>query len=131
MGARGAISLLEKAICDHVKSVIQHEFKISVDDIKDPSTKAVESGGKFYTNIWLAGGRQMIEDVVRDSEEKVSFLFFYSCVFNYLYSNHIHQLFFQVHRAAKTTEEAEKALCLEEVIGISFGYFICPSKDCF
>jgi hypothetical protein len=73
MGARGAVSLLEKAGCEHVKSVIRPEFTVLASDIKDPSAEAVELGGKFYSDIWLAGGRQMADEAIRDSEGEVSF----------------------------------------------------------
>jgi hypothetical protein len=73
MGPRGAVLLLEKAGCEHAKSVIQQEFKVSTNDIKDPLTKVVELGEKFYSDIWLAGGRQMADEAVRDSEGEVSF----------------------------------------------------------
>jgi hypothetical protein len=49
VGARGTISLLEKAGCDHVKSIIQSEFEIYVDDIKGHSGKAIELGRRFHT----------------------------------------------------------------------------------
>jgi hypothetical protein len=64
---------LKKTDCKHAKYVIQPEFKVSVNDIKDPSPKDVELGGKFYSDIWLAGGRQMVNEVVRDSEGEISF----------------------------------------------------------
>jgi hypothetical protein len=35
-GARGAVSILEKVGCDHAKAVVQPEFVISADDIKNP-----------------------------------------------------------------------------------------------
>jgi hypothetical protein len=73
MDAWGAISLLEKADCKHAKSVIQPMFKVSANDIKDPSPKDVELGGNFYSDIWLVGGRQMMNEVVKDSEGEVSF----------------------------------------------------------
>lgn len=47
VGARGAVSLLEKADCDHVKSVTWPDFKVSMVDTKDPSTKAV-CWGLYY-----------------------------------------------------------------------------------
>jgi hypothetical protein len=58
------------------------------------------------------------------------FFYYYSCGLDYLHSSKIHCLFFQAHRAAKAAEKAKKALHLEELIGISFAYFICASKDC-
>jgi hypothetical protein len=65
--------LLEKACCEHVKFVIRPEFKVSATDINDPSTEVVEMVGKFHYDVWLASGRQMAEEVVRDGEGKVSF----------------------------------------------------------
>lgn len=47
VGARGAISLLEKVYCDHVKYVIWPDFKVSMVDTKDASTKAV-CWGLYY-----------------------------------------------------------------------------------
>jgi hypothetical protein len=41
VGTRGAVSLLEKAGYNHVKSVIRPDFTVSVDDIKDPSDEYV------------------------------------------------------------------------------------------
>jgi hypothetical protein len=38
--ARGAMSILEKAGCDHTKVVAQSNFAFSVDDIKNPSAEA-------------------------------------------------------------------------------------------
>lgn len=53
VGARGTISLFEKAGCEHVKTIIQLEFKLSIDDIRQPSVKVVELGRRFYINIHL------------------------------------------------------------------------------
>jgi hypothetical protein len=44
-----------------------------VDDIKDPSTEAIELERKFYTDIWLVGGRQMADEATRENVGKVSF----------------------------------------------------------
>jgi hypothetical protein len=49
------------------------EFTVSASDIKDPSTEAVELGGKLYFDIWFAGGGQMVDEHVIYSEGKVSF----------------------------------------------------------
>jgi hypothetical protein len=51
MGARVVASLLEKASCEHVKSVNRPEFKVFASDIKYPSIEAVELGGKFYFDV--------------------------------------------------------------------------------
>ena len=50
-GARGVSAILEKAGCEHVKTLVQAEAAFSVDDTKDPSTEASLMGGKFYTDI--------------------------------------------------------------------------------
>jgi hypothetical protein len=50
-GARGVAAVLEKAGCDHVKTLAQAEAALSVDDTKDPSTEASLIGGNFFTDI--------------------------------------------------------------------------------
>ena len=52
-GARGAVSLLEKASYEHAKAVIQLEFSVSVNDIKEPSAKATVLGGPCYSEVWM------------------------------------------------------------------------------
>jgi hypothetical protein len=54
--ARGAVSLLEKAGCEHAKAVTQPEFSVSANDIKDPSAEAIALSEKFYSEAWLNGG---------------------------------------------------------------------------
>jgi hypothetical protein len=44
VGAQGAVSLLEKAGCDHAKVVIQLDFAVSTNDVKEPSTEAIALG---------------------------------------------------------------------------------------
>jgi hypothetical protein len=55
-GARGAVSLLEKVGCEHAKVVVQPEFSVSANDIKNPSTKATALSEKFYSEVWLLMG---------------------------------------------------------------------------
>jgi hypothetical protein len=55
-GARGISAILEKAGCDHVKTLAQAEAAFSVDDTKDPSAEASLIGRKFYSDIWTNGG---------------------------------------------------------------------------
>jgi hypothetical protein len=52
----GAVSLLEKAGYEHVKVVIQPEFSVSANDIKEPSAEATALDGKFYSELWMSGG---------------------------------------------------------------------------
>jgi hypothetical protein len=64
-GARGAVSLLEKAGCEHAKVVIQLDFSASASDIKDPSAEAIALSGKFYSEVWLKGGREIADEAIR------------------------------------------------------------------
>jgi hypothetical protein len=49
--ARGISAILEKARCDHVKTMAQAEAAFSLDDTKDPSDEASLMGGNFYNDI--------------------------------------------------------------------------------
>jgi hypothetical protein len=51
VGARGAVSLLEKDGCEHAKVVIQPDFAVLSEDIKEPSAEAIAFGGKFYSEL--------------------------------------------------------------------------------
>ena len=50
------MSLLEKASCKHAKVVIQPDFTVSAEDVKEPSVEAISLARKFYSEIWLNGG---------------------------------------------------------------------------
>jgi organic hydroperoxide reductase OsmC/OhrA len=50
-GARGIAAILEKAGCEHVKTLVQAEAALFIDDTKDPSTEASLLSGKFFTDI--------------------------------------------------------------------------------
>jgi hypothetical protein len=69
VGARGAVSLLKKVGCEHAKSLIQSEFKVSAIDVKDPSAEVVALGENFIpTSDLLAGGkwRMKLSNIVRE-----------------------------------------------------------------
>jgi hypothetical protein len=70
-GARGISAILEKAGCDHVKTLTQAEAAFFVDDTKDPSAEASLMGGKFYTDIWANGGREMAHEIIKKSEKDI------------------------------------------------------------
>jgi hypothetical protein len=67
-GAWRATSILEKAGCDHTKAVAQSNFAFSVEDIKNPSAEATTLGGKFYSEIWLKGGREVADEAIKRNE---------------------------------------------------------------
>jgi hypothetical protein len=60
---------LEKAGCDHVKTMAQAEAAFSVDDTKDPSAEATLMGGKFYNDVWVNGGQEMAHETIKKSEQ--------------------------------------------------------------
>jgi hypothetical protein len=68
-GARGIAAILEKAGCDHVKATAQAEATFSVDDTKDPSAKATLVGGKFYSDVWVHGGRDLANEIIKKNEK--------------------------------------------------------------
>jgi hypothetical protein len=69
-GARGIAAILEKAGCDHVKAAAQTEAAFSTDDTKDPSTEATLVGGKFYSDVWVNGGRDLANKIIKKNEKE-------------------------------------------------------------
>jgi len=70
-GARGIATVLEKKGCEYVKSLAQSEAALSSEDIKDPSAEASMVGGKFFTDIWDNGGREMAQEIIQRSEKGI------------------------------------------------------------
>jgi hypothetical protein len=68
-GARGVAVILEKAGCNHVKTLAQAEAALSVDDTKDPLAEASLIGGNFFTDIWENGGRGMAHEIMKKSKK--------------------------------------------------------------
>jgi hypothetical protein len=68
-GARRISAILEKAGCDHIKTMVQAKAAFSVDDTKDPSAEATLMGGKFYNDVWVNGGREMGHEIIKKSEK--------------------------------------------------------------
>ena len=93
-GARGIAAILEKAGCEHVKILAQSEAALSIEDTKDPSAEASLVGGKFFTDIWENGGREMAHEIIKKSEK-------------------------DSHDAKEATKAAEKAAVLERRICIA------------
>jgi hypothetical protein len=93
-GARGIAAILEKSGCDHVKTLAQAEATLSIDDTKDPSAEASLVDGKFFTDIWENGGREMAHEIIKKSKK-------------------------DSHDAREAAEAAEKTAELERRIGIA------------
>jgi hypothetical protein len=68
-GAWGISAILEKAGCDHIKTMAQTEDAFSRDDTKDPLAEATLMGGKFYNDVWVNGGREMAHEIIKKSEK--------------------------------------------------------------
>jgi hypothetical protein len=68
-GARGIATILEKAGCEHVKATAQAEAAFSLNDTKDPSAEATLMGGKFYSDVWVNGGRELAHKIIKKNEK--------------------------------------------------------------
>jgi hypothetical protein len=51
-GTHGVVSLFEKVGYEHAKVVVQPEFSVLANDIKNPSAVATALSGKFYSEVW-------------------------------------------------------------------------------
>jgi hypothetical protein len=69
-GARGVAAILENARCEHVKVVAQPESILSADNTKDPLAEASTLGGKFYSDVWMKGGREMADEAIKKNEKE-------------------------------------------------------------
>lgn len=69
-GARGVAVILDKTGCEHVKAATQTETVFSVDNTKDPSAEATMMGGKFYSNVWMKGGREIADEAIKKNERE-------------------------------------------------------------
>jgi hypothetical protein len=69
-GGHGAMSILEKVGCDHAKVVVQPDFVFPTNDVRNPSSKATTLGGKFYSKVWLKGGREIIDEAIGKNEKE-------------------------------------------------------------
>jgi hypothetical protein len=93
-GVRGIVAILDKAGCEHVKTLAQTEAALFIDDTKEPSAEASLVGGKFFTDIWENGGRGMAHEIIKKSEK-------------------------DSHDAREAAKAAEKTAELERRIGIA------------
>jgi hypothetical protein len=61
---------LEKTGCEHVKAAAQAKAIFFVDNTKEPLTEATLMGGKFYSDVWMKGGREMADEAIKKSEKE-------------------------------------------------------------
>jgi hypothetical protein len=64
------LSILEKVGCDHTKVVAQPDFAFSADDVRNPSAEATTLGGKFYSEVWLKGDREITDEAIKKNEKE-------------------------------------------------------------
>jgi hypothetical protein len=64
------VSVLEKVGCEHAKDVTQPGFLLSADNIKNPSANATALSGKFYSKVWMKGGREIAGEAIRRNEKE-------------------------------------------------------------
>jgi hypothetical protein len=69
-GALGAVSGLEKVGCEHATVVVQPGFLLSANDIRNPLAAATALDAKFYSEVWLKGGREIADEAIRKKEEE-------------------------------------------------------------
>jgi hypothetical protein len=68
-GARGVTTILEKAGCEYVKATAQAEATFFLNDMKDPSAEATLMGRKFYSDVWVNGGRELAHEIIKKNEK--------------------------------------------------------------
>jgi hypothetical protein len=68
--ARGIAAILEKAGCDHIKTAAQAEAAFSIEDTKDPSAEATLVGKKIYSNVWVNGGWELADKIIKKNEKE-------------------------------------------------------------
>jgi hypothetical protein len=69
-GARGVAAVLEKASCEHVKVAAQTEVTFSIDHTKESLGEATLMGGKFYSNVWMKGDREIADETIKKNEKE-------------------------------------------------------------
>jgi hypothetical protein len=68
--ARGVAAILEKSCCKHIKTATQTEAVFTVENTKDPSVEATLMGAKFYSNVWMKGGRELADEAIKKNEKE-------------------------------------------------------------
>jgi hypothetical protein len=51
--------------CEHVKAATQTETVFTVDNTKNPLADATLMGGKFYSNVWMTGDREVADEAIK------------------------------------------------------------------
>jgi hypothetical protein len=70
VGACRVMSILEKVSCAHGKVVAQPDFAFSANEIRNPSVEATTLGEKFYSEVWLKGGREIVDEAIKRNKKE-------------------------------------------------------------
>jgi hypothetical protein len=46
------------------------EAVFTIENTKDPSAEATMMGGKFYSNVWMKGDRELANEVIKKNEKE-------------------------------------------------------------
>jgi hypothetical protein len=68
-GARGVAAILEKFGYEHVKAATQTEAVFTMENMKGPLAEATLMCGKFYSNIWMKGDRELADEAIKKNEK--------------------------------------------------------------
>jgi hypothetical protein len=97
------------------KRIADLEYALLAEDVKEPSAKAINLGGKFYSEFWLNGGMEIADEAIRqDGEDVISNfepLLFASATY-YLRLSYSY-VFSQAHWVKEEARKAEEAAKLE------------------
>jgi hypothetical protein len=52
-----------------MKTAAQAEAAFSIDDTKDPSVEETLVGGKFYSDVWVNGSRELANENIKKNEK--------------------------------------------------------------
>jgi hypothetical protein len=69
-GVRGVAAILEKSRCEHIKAATQMEAIFTIENMKDPSAEATLMSGKFYSNVWMKGDRELADEAIKKNEKE-------------------------------------------------------------
>jgi hypothetical protein len=50
--------------------VVEAEAAFSTDNTKDPLAEATLVGGKFYFDVWVNGGQEMANEIIKKNEKE-------------------------------------------------------------
>jgi hypothetical protein len=64
------VAILEKIGYEHVKAAAQPECIFLANDTKDPLAEASLLGGRFYSDVWMKGGREMADEAIKNTEKE-------------------------------------------------------------